>query len=174
MPRIGQNHKHIMNKVSFNQSPAFLEKVKKDVSAKGNKPSRNERVQEHRHEKINFKQYLRGIQEEQAKVVDEFMDVELLQPNQAFIRDNRDAYDFLDEKHRVINFGGAYETEIAITEGDWDEICGLDRDESMTVSNLHGELWYVTRSLTNHLVFESSDSEYSGKFEFDSVIKRLA
>lgn len=161
-------------KVSFSQSPAYLTKVKKDMPSKGTaRPFRSDAGQEQRHEKINFKQYLRDRLEEQSSSTDEFADVDLLQITQAFVRDVREADDSLIEQYRIVYFGGAYETELAINEDEWNEVKDLGRDESMSIVNEYNERWYITRSSTNHLVIESADTVYSGKFEYDLVIKRL-
>lgn len=161
-------------KVSFSQSPAYLTKVKKDMPSKGAaKPFKNDNVQEQRHEKINFKQYLRDLKEEQNSTEDEFTDVELLNIAQAYRQDIREADDSLVEQLRIVNFGGAFETQLAIYEEEWNEVVDLGRGESMTITDSYGDRWYLTRSASNHLVVESHDNEYSGKFEFDLVVKRL-
>jgi hypothetical protein len=164
-----------MNKKdSFTQAPAYLTKVKKDVTKGASKSQRTEPVQEKRHEKINFKQYLRDLQESQSSVKDEFEDIIPLSLNAAVKHDVRDYDDSLIEHLRLINFGGAEEFQLAIKEGDWELIADLQLDESMTVYSDSDERWYVTRSPSNHLVFECHELNESGKFEFTSVVKRLS
>lgn len=167
---------YIMNqKVSSGQSLAYLTKVKKDMSSKSNtKHVTSDNILETRHEKINFKQYLRDIKEEQSSVSDEFADIELLKLAHASIFSSlAESATSAAELLYVINFGGAFETRLAISETDWEDITDLELDQSTTVRNSSDELWYVTRSVANHLVFESADSEYSGKFNFDEVVKQL-
>jgi len=161
-------------KVSFSQAPAYLTKVKKDVSKGASKSQRTEVVQEKRHEKINFKQYLRDLQESQTSVKDEFEDITPLSLNSAVKHDVRDYDDSLVEHLRLINFGGAEEIQLVIKEEDWDLIADLQLDESMTVYSEHDERWYVTRSPSNHLVFECHELNEGGKFDFNTVVKRLS
>jgi len=164
-----------MNKnASFSQAPAYLTKVKKDVSKGASKSQRAEPVQEKRHEKINFKQYLRDLQESQSSINDEFFDIHPLSLNSAVKHDVRDQDDSLIEHLRVINFGGAEENQLAIKEEDWAQIADLHLDESLTVYSDHDIRWYVTRSPSNHLVFECHELNEAGKFEFATVVKRLA
>lgn len=152
-------------KVSFSQAPAYLTKVKKDVSKGASKSRHAEVVQEKRHEKINFKQYLRDLQESQSSINDEFQDIPTYNPSQAIKEDLTNA--------RVLHFGGAYEYTLAIREADWEVMSGLHLDESMTVYSDDDERWYVTRSPSNHLVFECHELDFAAKFEFGAIVKRL-
>jgi hypothetical protein len=164
-------------KVSFSQSlqaPAYLTKVKKEISAKGAKPSQRDAVQETRHEKINFKQYLRDLMEDESSETDEFADVRMMDLACTTKRDVRDDEDQLIESFRTVHFGGAYETELSLNESDWDQVASLGRDECITISNEYNERWYITRSTSNHLIIESEDQTYEVKFDFKSFLKRLA
>ena len=152
-------------KVSFSQAPAYLTKVKKDVTKGASKSHRTEAIQEKRHEKINFKQYLRDLQESQSSINDEFQHIHLYHPSQA-IKEGLSGL-------RVLHFGGAYEYTLAIREEDWEVMADLQLDESMTVYTDYDERWYVTRSPSNHLVFECHELNFDAKFEFNAIIKRL-
>lgn len=161
-----------MNKVSFSQSPAYLTKVKKEQPKKGVvKPFKSETVEEQRHEKINFKQYLRGLEESQASN-DEYSDIPLLAVSSIVIEEDRDDDDTLIEQFRVIDFGGE-DTKLSINEADWSEIIHLEKDESITVLDEYNDRWYVTRSLTNQLVFENQEYAINGKLDFTETVKRF-
>jgi hypothetical protein len=160
-----------MNKKSTGpiQAPAYLTKVKKEKTTK-TKSFVNESGEDHRHEKINFKQYLRNIKEQQNSD-DEYSDVPLLNTNSLVKEDIRDADDLLEYVDRFVDFGDS-ELKLLITEADFEAIQNLDKDDSITIYT-DDYRWYASRSLNNQIVFECQEISLSGKLNFDNFIKRF-
>lgn len=158
-------------KVSFSQSPAYLTKVKKEQPKKAAKPSSSDSVYEQRHEKINFKQYLRDLDEQQNSD-DEYSDIPLLTTTIATLEGVRQADDSLIENLRCFDLGGDDAT-IKIYQEDWNLISELNKDESMSIVDSRNDRIFITRSLSNHLVIECQDYGFNGRLKFDDVIKKL-
>lgn len=158
-------------KVSFSQAPAYLTKVKKEKPAKASTKPSNDSVYEQRHEKINFKQYLRELDEQQGSG-DEYVDIPLLTTNVATLEDVRDSEDSLIEQLRCFDLGGDDST-IKIYEEDWALIEDLEKDESITITDSRNDRVFITRSLSNHLIIECQDNGINGKLKFVDVIKKL-
>lgn len=147
-----------MKKYSFSEFPEFQEKVKKEPKQKPQQVS--EAAQDKRHEKINFKQYLRGLQESQG-MDDEFADIPMLV-----------------ESDLVSRFGNLWtikfgDEPLHLSEEDLEGIKSLHKDESITIVDEYEDRWFVQRSLANQLVFESQDYDLSGKIFFDTFVKHL-
>lgn len=157
-------------KSGFAQSPAYLTKVKKELPVKTTKVATTESVDQ-RHLKINFKQYLRNLKEEQASD-DEFQDIQVLALSALVKEDIRDEDDLLIEHVRVVSFGGD-DGKLSIVEEDFEAILEMERDDSITVYDEFDERWYVSRTLDNLVVFESQEHELSGKISFDDFAKTL-
>ena len=157
-------------KYSFSEYPEFQSKVKKEKPKK-DVPSVSEAAQDKRHEKINFKQYLRNLQETQNSD-DEFTDIPMLTEAQ-LIRDTDGLHGGPDEPAiRSIQFDGE-DSKLTITEEDWAAIKQLEKDDSITIVDEYNDRWFVQRSLNNQLVFESQEYVLAGKFYFDEFIKKL-
>lgn len=161
-----------MNKKSAGpvQAPAYLTKVKKEQTTVKTHFV-NESGESQRHEKINFKQYLRNIKEQQNSD-DDFQDIIRL-TTQAILK-----HSIYNTLVRTINFGEGLITDLGegtlnINESDWDDIASLEKDDSITIRDEYDSRWYVSRSLDNQIVFECQDEDFNGKLNFDDFVKHL-
>lgn len=165
-----------MSKISFSEFTEFGSKVTKEKTKKTT-PKTNDGAQEQRHEKINFKTYLRDLKENQSSD-DEFQDVAALSSNDlARRKDGTCAVD-------LSTASGIAESKMNIGEDDLEDIFGLEKDDSITIldesdylqddaTNGYAERWYVTRTLTNQLVFENQDGNINGQIDFNEFVKKL-
>jgi len=147
-------------KYTFSEFPEFETKPKIEKVIKA-PPKISEAIQEQRHEKINFKQYLRELNQDQG-VDDEFADILAMSTSTV----HKEALT------ASIDFGGE-DGKFIITEEILDDIKLLEKDQTITITDEFNDCWYISRSLINQLVFESQEYALSGKFNFDDFIKKL-
>jgi hypothetical protein len=157
-------------KISFSEFPEFQTKVKKEKPKKDVSPV-SEATQDKRHEKINFKQYLRGLEENQG-LDDEFADIPVLAESQLIRERDMDRSGLYGGDTRAIQFDGD-DGMLTIAEDDWQAIKQLEKDDSIVILDSYDDRWHVSRSLLNMIVFESQEYVLSGKFYFDDFIKKL-
>jgi len=164
-----------MSKISFSEFHEFGPKVKKEKTKKTS-PQIHDGVQEQRHEKINFKTYLRGLKEDQA-TDDEYQDI-------AFVSANDLAFKWGCRTVDLSASSGMVNAYVFIEQADWEDILVLEKDDSITIidepegdradaTNGYVERWYVTRTLTNQIVFENQDGDVSGKMDYAEFVKKL-
>jgi hypothetical protein len=163
-------------KTSSHQPVEYLTKVKKVKSVKTVKKGFvNESSVENKFAKMNFKQYLENIKEEQNSS-DEFTDIPLLTLSAATIRIKH--YEEANKTpHPVLAISlGPNKGTLELDEIDMDDILSLGKDESFTVIDEQSDCWHITRSINNQLIIESreySEIEFSGKFKYDDIVKKL-
>jgi hypothetical protein len=157
-------------KFSFSEFPEFQSKVKKEKPKK-EVPSVSEAAQDKRHQKINFKQYLRDLKEDQG-LDDEFADIPMLTEAQLIRERDIDRVGLYGGDTRAIKFEGE-DSQLNISNEDWTAIKLLEKDDSITIVDEYNDRWFVQRSLNNQIVFESQEYVLAGKIYFDDFIKKL-
>lgn len=119
-----------------------------------------------RYGKLNFKNYLRNLKE-QDSVEDEFSDIKPLQVSALKkIVSGPDV-------QRIVTFEHGDTDSLVIAESDMGEILSLRRDENITLVDDCGNGWYVTRSSNDEIVFECRDSDSSGRMSYNEFVKCL-
>ena len=141
------------------QTAPYLTKVKKEKSTGRSFNEINKVAEEERHEKLNFKQYLRSVKEN--LVDDDYADLQVISIN-AFSVDSRCAN---------VKFSPLVSAKFCAEE--WDIVSSLRRDEMQVIMDESEVEWEITRSITDQLVFECRNLDIAAKHDFNKVMNKI-